>query len=374
MAQSEPVAPAKPARIEDRITAAIAPDPDPAPAPAPPTEVAPDETVRQTPEPEGDRPAAPAEAEAGTTARQPQDGGKSADEGEGERQESASVEIGTFSDLASHLGVEVEDLYHITVPIDVEGKRAEFEIGEWKDKVRAGVEADALAEQRKAFAEERQAVEGEIAARRQQAQQSIAEAAALTESAEKRLLSDLEGVDWAELRSSDPAEWAAKSQEVKDRQAQIQEAKQELAKSWQAQTETMRAEQVEKLGEHLARERDALLQAVPEWRDEGAFDTERKVMREYLSGVGFADNEIDNATDHRLIVMARKARLYDEQQAQTSVARKKVAKVGKIVRPGSASVKQAGKQDTLTKLQGTLRKSGKVEDAAAIIRERMNRN
>lgn len=357
-------APAQPqakASIEERIAAAVAP---------PPTEEAPsnDEAVRESPERRDPEPAATAEAQAGAATGEPEAGRESADAGEGERQEPNAVEIGTLAELAEHVGVEAADLYHITVPIDVDGKREEFSIGEFKDKIRAGVESEALAEQRKAFADEQKAAEEHIAARRQQAQQAMAEAAVLTEAAEKRLMSDLEGIDWAELRGSNPAEWAAKQQEVQQRQAQIQASKQELARNWQAQSETMRAEQAGQLQEHLGREREALLQAVPEWRDEGAFDTERKSMREYLSVQGFADAEIDNATDHRLIVMARKARLYDEQSAKASVATKKVAKVGKkILKPGTTAGKQVARDDALAKLRTNVRKSGKVDDVAAYL-------
>lgn len=357
--------PARKASIEDRIAASLAPEP--APTTEAPTDG--DEAVREAPERRDPGPAEAPEAEAGAPAREPEGERGEGDQREGESQE---LEIGTLAQLAEHIGVEVADLYQISVPLDVDGKKAELSIGEWKDKVRTGIEADALAEQRKAFVEERQAEQQRLAAQHQALQTSIAEAAALTEAAEKRMMQDLEGIDWAKLRSDDPAEWAAKQQEIKDRQTQIQEAKAELARQWQAQAETLKAEQTEQLGKHLEREREALLKAIPEWRDESAFESERKGMREYLSGQGFADEEIDQATDHRLILMARKAMLYDQEQAKQAVALKKVAKVAKkIVRPGAATGKQAAKQDALDRLQGQLKKSGRMDDAAALIAARL---
>lgn len=353
--------------IEQRLAAALAPEPAPVTDSATP-EVTHEETARQGVEREDAGAAEAAETEAGAAPGQPEAPGESADAGEGGGQEQEAVEIGTLGELAEHIGVDVGDLYGITVPITVDGKPVELPIGEWKDRVRAGVEADTVAEQRRAFAEEKKAAESQIATRRAEVEDSIRQAAALTESAEKQLLADIEGVNWAELRESQPAEWAAKQQEMQQRQAQIKESKQAAQAAWRQHVETQGAEHQAQIAEHIQRERDALLQAVPEWRDEGVFDSERKEMREYLSGVGFTDAEVDGATDHRLIVMARKARAYDEQQTKASVARKKVAKVGKkIIRPGSPASKQVAKDDAMTGMRKKLRKSGKVEDAYALI-------
>lgn len=357
--------------IEERIQAALAPAaPEPAPAPDPGEKDAQTtETVREDPERRDPELAAPAETEANERDREREDGGERSDEKPTE--DETAVEIGTLAELADHVGVSVEDLYHITVPFEIGGQRSELSISEWKDKVRAGLDADAVAAQRREFAELKKASEQALEEKRQQLERSIAEAAALTESAEKRLLEEVEGTDFAALRESDPAEWAAKQQEVQQRQAQIEAAKAEVAKHWEAHGESLRAEQEAKLQEHLAREREMLLSAVPEWRDEATRESERTALREYLSVSGFTNEEIAGATDHRLIVMARKARLYDESQRKTGVAQKKVAKVGKkIVRPGTTAGKQVARADQMTTLQNRLRKSGRLDDAVAVISAR----
>ena len=359
---------AKPASIEDRIQAALAPA-----EPLEPTGDA-DEAIRESPERQDSGAPAPAEPEASAAPGQPEDGGKSADEGEGERQEPDAIEIGTLADLAKHLDVEAADLYGITVPLEVEGQRLEMSLGEWKDKVKASLDAEKVAEQRKELADERQAAETRLASQRQQVEQSFAEAARLTEVAEKRLLADLEGIDWAQLRSDNPAEWAARQQEMQQRQAQIQEAKNELAANWQKHAETQQAEAAEELTKHLQREQEALFEAIPDWRNTDKYESERKALAEYLSGQGFTDEEIANAADHRLIVMARKAQMYDQQTRKQSVAKKKVAKVGKrIVKPGATAGKEAARQDAEAALRAQLRKSGSVNDAAALIAARNRR-
>ena len=273
--------------------------------------------------------------------------------------------------MAEHIGVPVEDLYQIRVPIDVDGKRQELSIGEWKDRVRTGIGADTLEEQKQAFAQERKVVEQHLAQQNEATRVAFAEAGALIEAAEKQLMGDMERIPWAALREEDPAEWSAKQTEFKERQDAIKASKQELQEKWKAQVETQQAEAKQQLQTHLQRERDALLVAIPEWRDEAKFDSERKELRDYLSRSGFNDQEIESAVDHRLVLMARKAMMFDQQQTSASLSRKKVAKVAKrVVSPGTTQGKQAAREDVLDRLKAQHKKTGNVDSAASLIAAR----
>ena len=367
--------PAPPLSVEQRIANALSAETvpaEPTPEPTPePQEGAGDEAAREGPEPVDTGPTPAAEAGDGAASGESEAGGASADEGEGGGQESDVLEVGTLSELASAVGLDVEDLYQITVPIDVDGQRQEVSIGEWKDRVRAGIDSDAVAEARREAAEQRKASEAEIAGQRMQVQQTIAQAAALTEAAEKRLVADMESVNWADLRNNDPAEWSARQTELQQRQADIAEAKQKLSEAWTTQAETQKAEFTAQFTEHATRERDALLKAIPEWQDEGVFETERQSMRGYLSGAGFTEDEITSAVDHRVILLAQKAMKFDAAAAKSKVARKKVVKVGKkILRPGATAGKQAALEDRDTKLRVAHRKAGKIDTAADLIAAR----
>jgi hypothetical protein len=372
--QQPPATPQRPATVEERIATALSenvPSAEP-PKDPPREETGNDETIRQGAEPADAGPAAPAEAQDGPASGEPEAGGESASSGEEGGED--TVEIGTLSELAEHIGVEVEDLYHITVPVPVGDGKQEISIGEWKDRIKAGIDAEQVSKERETFAQEQRAVAQELAAKRAQVEQGVAQAAALTQAAEKRLLSDMESIDWNALRSEDPAEWSAKRTELQARQGQIQRAKEDLQKAWAQHAEAQRAEDQANLAQHIERERGALLKAVPDWADQKAFESERADMRTYLLGAGFTDEDIEHAVDHRLIVMARKAMLFDRAEAQKSVARKKVAKIGKkVLRPGATTGKQAAIEDADAQLRAAHKKAGKIDSAAQLIAARMRR-
>lgn len=365
---SEQQQPQRQPSIEERIAAAVSP-----PLAEPQQESQSESTDQAVggqldgaPEDVGQQDVGPAEAEREAPSAAAGEPAESGEQPEAGGEEVETIELGSLGDVAQHLGVPVEDLYGLTVPIDVEGKRQELSIGEWKDRVRAGIESDVLAEQRKAFADERKQAEERLQQQGEAMRIAFAEAAALTEAAERQLQGEVENL--AAIRESDPAEWAAKQTELKQRQDAIEASKRELRERWQAQVETQQAEVQTQLQAHIARERDSLLEAIPEWRDEDVFTTERREMRDYLSMSGFSEQEIETAVDHRLILMARKAMRYDAQQAQASLSRKRVAKVAKkVVKPGATQGKQAAKEDAFAKLRAQHKKSGSTDSAAALI-------
>lgn len=66
--------------------------------------------------------------------------------------------------------------------------------------------------------------------------------------------------------------------------------------------------------------------------------------------------------------------LYDQVVKQSDAAKKRVVKLGKkVLSPGVKQTRNEQKADTLSKQRATLRKSGNVNDAAALI-EAMRRS
>lgn len=57
-----------------------------------------------------------------------------------------------------------------------------------------------------------------------------------------------------------------------------------------------------------------LLDAIPEWRSEQRQVADRSAIKAFLRKTGFNDAEIGNIADHRAVVVARKAMLYDQIQ------------------------------------------------------------
>lgn len=88
-------------------------------------------------------------------------------------------------------------------------------------------------------------------------------------------------------------------------------------------------------------------------------------LTQYLRVQGFADEDIAGAADHRLIMMARKAMMFDNLATKADVSKKKVIKIPKTLKPG---VRKPQTQINVEKLNALKRKaaaSGKLEDAFA---------
>ena len=155
--------------------------------------------------------------------------------------------------------------------------------------------------------------------------------------------------------------------EAQQRVAQMRQGVQQKIGEFQRELNTQNQQRHSEL---LKRESQALQEAIPEFRDPAKASAETAALRKYLTASGFSADEVDQAYDHRLIVMARKARLYDEGQGKQDVAKKRVLKVAKkVIEPGAKQSRGEQRSDARTALRKQLRKSGKVDDAARLISE-----
>ncbi|MCG7904399.1 MAG: hypothetical protein JAY60_18480 [Candidatus Thiodiazotropha weberae] len=211
-----------------------------------------------------------------------------------------------------------------------------------------------LAEERRAFEQEREAQKQEMATALGQVKQ-------LTDYTEQQLLAEF-NIDWKSLRQNDPAEFSAKRQEFQERYAQIQQAKNSVVQQQQQLTE-------EQMAEVVQRERSRLLDAIPTWSNEEVAQTEREQVTQYLLSKGYAAQELASVIDHRAIAIARDAMLYQMQQGNVDVAKKKVVKVPKVMKPGKAATKTDAVFEKAQANLKRLKKTGSKRDAAAVIRD-----
>lgn len=285
-----------------------------------------------------------------------------AEEAEGEAE---TVEIGTLGELAEHLGVEVGDLYDIRVPVTgADGQSAEISLGEWKDGYQA---SDKLRGEQQQLVDIRSRLDTEAAEAREQISRATMEAAAVVELAERQVLADIEAQDWKALNEDDPARYAALRSDFNDRQQAINQAKAQIHQHFQQAQEAQMATMHQTLMEQATREREALKLALPEWRDENRMQAERSEVREYLAGQGFASQEIDNAIDHRLVVMSRKAMLYDRLQKETGKAKAKLVKIGsgkRVLKPGPRPSRDEAQHDQRNTLAAQHKRAGTIDSAA----------
>ena len=271
--------------------------------------------------------------------------------------------------IAQLLGVETDQLDvseegRVILSGKVDGQNVQTETGEllknWQMMQAADKRLDeAKAKAQKANEESMQIVEA--------ANLQLAAAGKLVETFESKLVDDEAAVDWKTLREEDPAEYSAKKQEFQERKNQIEALKAEAGQEYQQAVQQQQEVQQAQMQEHLVKEHEALISKLPEWKNEKVAAEEKGKLGAYLMDNGFSQEDVGNASDHRLIIMARKAMLYDQGQANTNAAAKKVVKVPKVMKPGAPKPENESKRDELAKRRAQAQKSGTERDAFALL-------
>lgn len=172
-------------------------------------------------------------------------------------------------------------------------------------------------------------------------------------------LAEWKKVDWQALANSDPMQYLTAHQQYQEVKETYQAHIDHLN---QMQSQAQHVEQ-QQTAQRLAQEAQAMKQAIPEWRDATKATAEMNDVKQFLSKNGFNDAEIKSVMDHRHVVVARKAMLYDKLMA---AGQKKVQAAPPPSKPGStAKPKQAVDQ----KLRETLRRTGSADAAAKLIEQ-----
>jgi len=166
--------------------------------------------------------------------------------------------------------------------------------------------------------------------------------------------------DWQRLRNEDPIEYAASWAEWQQRERQIAAAQSERKRV----EEMAREEQSQRMSSVVADQAKALIEAVPEWKDEKRAQAEKQAVAAYAQKLGFTADELAQTYDHRAVVALRKAWMYDQLVARK--AELKPAPQSQPMRPGVSTSNRT--TSDFTKAKQRLAQTGKVADAAAAFR------
>ena len=299
---------------------------------------------------------------------QPSEVEADATDGDGEAE---TVTVSSLSDLMETVGVDIESMYDLTFPVTINGEKQDVPLSEIKDSNRASKDAIRFQEEAKAAREEAKSYAEQTNAA---VKAQLAQAHALSEGLDQMYLAPFQSVDWNTLRTEDPAEYAAKRQEYVDTQNAVNAKKQSVLSEIQAFQEKAQAEQAQSVQQRLTREREALYEKWPEMADAEKGDAARASVVNFLKTDGFTDEEIGSVSDHRVLLMVRDAMKFRDQAKQADVAKKKVIKIGKkVLTPGAAQSKAEKASNKSKPLRDALRKTGSLEDAAALLSQRLNR-
>ena len=135
----------------------------------------------------------------------------------------------------------------------------------------------------------------------------------------------------------------------------------------QVQEQTQRL-QMEEFNKYLEEQQKQMTVKIPEMTHPEKGPQFRKQLRDYLSSVGFNNQEIDSVYDHRYVMLVKDAMSYRNLQKAKPQIKKKAVNAPKVVKGGVS--KSKGQQAAEAKRQqlSRLKKTGKVADAAKIFR------
>lgn len=202
-----------------------------------------------------------------------------------------------------------------------------------------------VAEQRKAIEAERNAYTQNLNVLAAQLQNAVAQD---------------QNIDWNALLENDPVEYLRQKEAATQRAQALQAAQFEQQRVLQ-QHESERQTQLQSF---LKEQRDHLLAKLPEWKDEAKAKTEQSELKAFLASNGLNDQEISGIADHRMILLARKAMLYDKTVRNADLSAKRLQNLPpKVERPGAAAPAPDKAQQAIARS----RRTGRTEDAAAAI-------
>tara|TARA_R110000824_G_scaffold265073_2_gene453945 strand:+ start:685 stop:1668 length:984 start_codon:yes stop_codon:yes gene_type:complete len=247
---------------------------------------------------------------------------------------------------------EKETLAKYTVKVD--GEEVEVNLDELRNGYQRQADytrkSQSLAEQRKAYEANLQAVQNE---RSQYA--TLLGNMAQNQNAE---LQRFASTNWAELKETDPMEYMEKRLEYQEAKEKVSELHNERVRV-QQQTES---EMGQFLQEKLQKEAELLSKALPQYLEPGSnFKDE---VRNYALNLGFSPQDIDGIADHRVIMVLHKAMMQDRISNGPANKSKKTAP--KIVKSGTPQTKGQRSRRTVQAKRERLAKTGNQRDAANV--------
>ena len=278
-----------------------------------------------------------------------------------EEQEQDSIE--TLADLAEALDTPLEEvLANLKTTVKVNGEELSVTLQE----ALAGYQKDAYFRQETGeLAEEKRSFQTASTEARQQIEEQMIQLGQYIESAEQMFVQPPDESLMEHLKQTDPQRYLLAKSEYEEKTSQLNQLKRAAADQYvqnktalDQQNQEARNQQFEKAGEELHRR-------IPDW--DGKLKTS---VDDYLTGeaYGYSAVELSHVDDPRLVQLAHKAMLYDKSQEAAKVVTKKVKTLPKV-QPKAPQGKISPKSNAMAQAKARLKKSGSMEDAAALVEQ-----
>jgi len=168
-------------------------------------------------------------------------------------------------------------------------------------------------------------------------------------------------IDWDRLYQEDPIEWVRQREVMRDNQdraAAIQSEQQRL-------NQLSQQEQAQFMQQKLQHEQQALLAAIPDWKDAKKAQAEKALLVEFGQKIGFTPDELKSVVDHRAVLMLRKAALYDQMMSKRGNIKPVTNNGPRPAKPGAAG--RISNTTEVVRAKQRLAKTGRIDDAADAI-------
>jgi hypothetical protein len=246
----------------------------------------------------------------------------------GEAESTEELEAGSADDSAQDEASDDQEPGPVKVEFD--GKTWELpkgtppELAEGVKQMADSLKAD-YTRKTQSIAEMRRQTEETAKATQQQAELIAVSATKVVELREvQRQIEQIEAIDFNALADQDPQQ-AIRLQAAHTRLIQQREGKQREVFETQQQAQALTAQERQRA---LAQAAEELKKAVPDFTPSMA-----QAIRENTKAYGFTDAELENVTDHRLVLALKDAMAWRQLQTKKPEAMKKVAEAPKVIKP-----------------------------------------
>lgn len=273
--------------------------------------------------------------------------------------------IETLSDLAEALGQPLEDvLANLTTTITVDGEQKQVTL---KDAFDGYNLAQASKQRMQQVAEDRRRLDTDRTQHLTEMERQHQVLGTMVNNMRQLVVGQVNTAEMEALKAEDPGRYAQMRLELEDRLRSFDQMLQQGAAAYDHMGQGRTQEEQQKLVGYVQAEREKLSAAIPEWSE-----AEGKKIAEYLASTyQYEPAQLDSIVDHRTLVIARKAMLYDQLQEKAKTVTAKVKQLPKLQRPGQKQAAIRTNSDALKKVKTRFSQTNKLGDAAAVLAAQM---
>lgn len=278
---------------------------------------------------------------------EPAEGQDSSVDGKGEERQAEGDQPTSLADVLTRAQLTEEDFHSIPLTLKANGEEITAPVKEILDGYRRDTD---YRQKTQALANDRRVVEQQVQAFVQSRAQELEKSKELVSRIEGLVSGDMNTPEMMALQAQNPAQWQA----YYARHQQGKDALATMRKQLDDEIATVQAQQSQAMQAQVAQEQVLLFQAEPEWDQ-----ARSQEVVNYLHNLGFTPQEVGSVVDHRLVLLADKARQFDAAKKAQKV--RPAPKVKTLV-PRRQSKKSNGALERLAQ-------TGHLDDAASALEQ-----